>query len=186
VNKSMLALLTDAERLLVAETEKPRLATMDEDELAALHDRIRRARNKYSTNYRRQAASSVSTVGGRGKAHGQNQRSRDKAEVFELALANVSTALAAAARRSAADLKDRHARCRARRPGTEGADAHDVGLAAACAVEGEEERAHPGSRRASSGQARQSLSPGRRRRGPRRGPVPVRCGRRPTSPRARE
>jgi len=105
VNKSMLALLTDAERLLVAETEKPRLATMDEDELAALHDRIRRARNKYSTNYRRQAASSVSAVGGRGKAHGQNQRSRDKAEVFELALANVSTALAAAARRSAADLK---------------------------------------------------------------------------------
>jgi hypothetical protein len=105
VDKAMLALLTDAERLLVAETEKAQLATMDEDELVALHDRIRRARTKYTTNYRRQAASSVSKVGGRGKAHGQNQRSRDKAEVFELALANVSTALAAAARRSAADLK---------------------------------------------------------------------------------
>jgi len=105
VDKAMLALLTDAERLLVAETEKANLTTLTEDELAALHDRIRRARTKYTTNYRRQAASSVGKVGGRGKAHGQNQRSRAKAEVFEVALANVSTALAAAARRSAAELK---------------------------------------------------------------------------------
>jgi hypothetical protein len=47
----------------------------------------------------------VRDVGGRGKAHAQNQRARDKVEVFESALARVSTALAKAARVAAADLK---------------------------------------------------------------------------------
>ncbi|CUR57582.1 hypothetical protein NOCA2420089 [metagenome] len=43
--------------------------------------------------------------GGRGKAGPKNRRAADKAEVFEEALARVSTSLAAAARRSAAALK---------------------------------------------------------------------------------
>jgi len=47
----------------------------------------------------------VSTAGGRGKAFGKNQRARDKAEVFEDALARVSRRLAALAKQSAADLK---------------------------------------------------------------------------------
>jgi hypothetical protein len=105
VNKGMLAVLNDSERLLVLETEKAALAALDEDGLAALHDRIRRARNKYTGQYRRGGAAKVGAKGGRGKASQQNQRARDKAEVFEDALARVSTALAAAARRSAADLK---------------------------------------------------------------------------------
>jgi hypothetical protein len=105
VNKAMLHVLTDAEALLVMETEKPALAQLDEDELVALHARIRRARGKYVGQYRRGASARVSDVGGRGKANAQNQRARDKAEVFEDALSRVSSALAAAARASAAALK---------------------------------------------------------------------------------
>jgi hypothetical protein len=105
VDKRQLSILTEAERLLVLETEKSELAQLDEDGLSALHDRIRRARGKYVGQYRRGGATKVGAKGGRGKASQQNQRARDKAEVFEDALARVSTALAAAARRSAAELK---------------------------------------------------------------------------------
>ena len=48
MNKSQLAILTDAERLLVLETTPQAMADLDEDDVAALHDRIRRARNKYT------------------------------------------------------------------------------------------------------------------------------------------
>lgn len=97
--------LTEAE-LMIARSAEPRaMADLDEEGLLALHDRIRRARNKYLGQYRRQAAASVSDVGGRGKAYAENQRARDKVEVFETALARVSAALAKAARRAAAELK---------------------------------------------------------------------------------
>ena len=102
---AMLNSLTEAELLLVRSAEPSALADLDEDSLLDLHDRIRRARKKYLGQYRRQAAVKVSDVGGRGKAYAQNQRARDKAEVFETALARVSTALAKAARRSASELK---------------------------------------------------------------------------------
>jgi len=97
--------LTEAELGIVRSTEPEALAELDEDALLELHDRVRRARKKYLGQYRRQAAATVEDVGGRGKAYAQNQRARDKAEVFEMALARVSTALAKAARRAAADLK---------------------------------------------------------------------------------
>ena len=105
MNKAQLHVLTDAEALLVLETEKSALAALDEDALVELHTRIRRARGKYVGQYRRGAASRVRGVGGRGKANPQNQRARDKAEIFEDALSRVSSALAAAARASAAELK---------------------------------------------------------------------------------
>ena len=105
MNKGLLAALNESERLLVLETEKAELAKLDEDGLAALHDRIRRARNKYTGQYRRGGASKVAAKGGRGKAGQQNSAARAKAEAFEVALANVSTALAKAARTSAAELK---------------------------------------------------------------------------------
>lgn len=105
MDKRSLSLLTDAERLLVLETETKELAGLDEDALVDLHTRVRRARGKYVGQYRRGAAARVGAVGGRGKASAQNQRARDKAEVFEDALARVSTALAKAAKASAAQLK---------------------------------------------------------------------------------
>ena len=102
---AMLNSLTEAELMLVRSAEPSATADLDEDALLELHDRIRRARKKYLGQYRRAAAAKVSDVGGRGKAYAQNQRARDKAELFETALARVSTALAKAARRSAAELK---------------------------------------------------------------------------------
>ena len=53
MNASLLAVLNDAERLLVAETERAGLAALDEDAAIELEARIRRARNKYVGQYRR-------------------------------------------------------------------------------------------------------------------------------------
>jgi len=54
----------DAERLLVAETERARLAVLDEDAAIELETRIRRARNKYVSQYRRAASAASSDVAG--------------------------------------------------------------------------------------------------------------------------
>jgi hypothetical protein len=105
MNKGLVNSLTDVERLLVAETEQPALAALDEDALLALHDRVRRARTKYTTQYRRSAGARVAEVGGRGKSYDQNQRARDKAEVFELALARVSRQVGVVARQASEELK---------------------------------------------------------------------------------
>jgi len=94
--------LSESEGALVAETARDRLRELDEDELVALHDRVRKARTKHVQLHRRQAAAAVSAKGGRSSAP---RRDASKAEIFEDALARVSTALAAAARRSAAELK---------------------------------------------------------------------------------
>lgn len=92
-------------RLLIRETEKAALAELSEDELIELHTRIRRARSKYVKNYRRGASARVRPIGGRGRAGQQGARDRDRAEVFEQALARVSAALSRAARHSAAELR---------------------------------------------------------------------------------
>ena len=104
-NKALQNSLKEAELLLIAETERAALAELDEDQLLDLHKRIRRARGKYVKQYRRGASARVAESGGRGKAAAKNKRAADLAELFEEALARVSTALAAAARRSAAELK---------------------------------------------------------------------------------
>src|SRR5690349_14095020 len=90
MNQGLINSLTEAERLLLAQTEPSSLSELDEDDLLDLHDRVRRARTKYSKLYRRSAGARVAEVGGRGKSYDQNQRARDKAEVFEFALSRVS------------------------------------------------------------------------------------------------
>lgn len=104
-NKALPNSLNEAETLLVAETQRAAMAELDEDQLVVLHKRVRRARGKYVKQYRRGASARVASSGGRGKAAAKNRRAAELAEVFEEALARVSTALAAAARRSAAELK---------------------------------------------------------------------------------
>lgn len=106
MNATLLAALNDAERLLVAETEPAQLAGLDEDRVLALHDRIRRARNKYVGQYRRGASNKVGQAGGRGLARPTNTAARTKAEAFEQALARVSRRLSALARDSAAALRE--------------------------------------------------------------------------------
>ncbi len=105
MDKAVLNSMTDAERRLVAQTEPAVLAPLDEDELLDLLSRIRRARTKYVKNYRRAAGARVGSRSSRGTAYAENQRSRDKAEIFELALARVSRQVGRAAAQSAAELK---------------------------------------------------------------------------------
>jgi hypothetical protein len=105
MNASLLAVLNDAERLLVAETERDKLGELDEDAAIELETRIRRARNTYVGQYRRGAAAAVAEKGGRGKARPENARARSKAEAFEEALSRVSRRVAALARQAAQELR---------------------------------------------------------------------------------
>jgi hypothetical protein len=115
---SLLAVLNDAERLLVAQTERAELAALDEDAAIELETRIRRARNKYAGQYRRAASARVAERGGRGAARPENERASMKAEAFEEALARVSRRVATLARQAAAELRAaRLAAARAARPG---------------------------------------------------------------------
>jgi hypothetical protein len=124
MQKSQLAILTDAERMLVLETTADAMADLDEDAVADLHNRIRRARNKYTGMYRRGAAQRVRATGGRGKAFGKNQTARDKAEVFEDALARVSRRLGVLAKQAADELKaERLAAAKAAKAGQKPASA---------------------------------------------------------------
>ena len=117
MDASLLAVLNDAERLLVAQTEPAELAPLDEDAAIELEARIRRARNKYVGQYRRAASAAVAEHGGRGKARPENTRAAMKAEAFEEALSLVSRRVAALARQSAAQLRsERLAAARAAQP----------------------------------------------------------------------
>jgi hypothetical protein len=116
MNASLLAVLNDAERLLVARTERAELAALDEDAAIELETRIRRTRNKYVGQYRRGASAAVAGHGGRGKAAPENTRAAMKAEAFEEALSRVSRRVAALARQAAAQLRaERLAAARAAR-----------------------------------------------------------------------
>ena len=118
MNASLLAVLTDAERLLIARTERAELAELDEDTAIELEARIRRARNKYAGLYRRGASAAVIEHGGRGRAAPENTRAAMKAEAFEEALARVSRRVAVLARQSAAQLRaERLAAARAAKEG---------------------------------------------------------------------
>jgi hypothetical protein len=105
MTQALLNSLTEKERQLIAETEPDALTGLDEDALLELHGRIRRARNKYTKLYRRQASAGVAAHGGRGFSYAKNQRDRDKAEVFELALARVSKRVEVVAKQAAAELR---------------------------------------------------------------------------------
>lgn len=105
MNQAQFRMLTAAEQTLVVSTEARRIADLDEDALLALHDRVRRARNKYSKLYRRQAGAQVRADAARGKASAKNASTAAKAEIFEDALARVSRRLAVVAREEAAALK---------------------------------------------------------------------------------
>lgn len=115
--------LKDKERDLIRELEPERLAELDEDGLLALHKRVRRARNKHTTNYRRGAAGHVEQAGGRGAAAAGSDKARGRAYVFEEALSIISAELARVAHEQAEELKDeRLARAREGRwsgPGSE-------------------------------------------------------------------
>ena len=116
MNASLLAALNDGERLLVAETDRDNLTSLDEDAAIDLEARIRRARNKYVGQHRRGASARVAEHAARGQAAQENLRAALKAEAFEEALSRVSRRVAALARQSAAELRaERLAAARAAR-----------------------------------------------------------------------
>lgn len=98
-------MLNESEQALLRETEAARIELLDEDDLAALHDRVRRARNKYSKLYRRRASAQVVSDRSRARAHVAHGRAARKAELFEDALARVSRRLAKLAKEAAAELR---------------------------------------------------------------------------------
>ena len=121
------AVLNDTEKLLIAETSREALAALDEEAAIELETRIRRARDKYVSQYRRTASTRVSERGGRGAARPENAHALRKAEAFERALSQVSRRVAVLAGESAAVLRaERLALARAARqrdwPERSGAD----------------------------------------------------------------
>jgi hypothetical protein len=102
---SLRAALNESERLLVADTTPDALAGLDEDGAIELEARIRRARDKYVSQYRRSASARVAEHGGRGRARPENAHAAAKAEAFERALSQVSRRVSALARQSAAELR---------------------------------------------------------------------------------
>jgi hypothetical protein len=105
MNATMLSVLNEDERFLVALTEPDELAPLGEDDAIELHARIRKARNKYTGLYRRRASARVAEKGGRGRARPVNERAAIKAEAFEQALSRVSRRVAVLARQSATRLR---------------------------------------------------------------------------------
>jgi hypothetical protein len=105
MNNAVLNSMTKTERRLVSEAERDALVEPDEGALLELHGRERRARTKYLKNYRRPASARVAESGSRGVAYPKNQRDRDKADVFELALARASRQVEMMAKRAAAELR---------------------------------------------------------------------------------
>jgi hypothetical protein len=105
MNKATFHSLSESEQALVVQTERAHLLTLDEEELGDLLDRVRKARNKFTKLYRRQASAQVEAKAARGKVSLGGRRDASKAEVFEEALSRVSAQLAKVARQSAAELK---------------------------------------------------------------------------------
>ncbi|MFD4294567.1 hypothetical protein ACFWPA_02680 [Rhodococcus sp. NPDC058505] len=120
----LLKSLDEDEFLLIRDTKKTRMADLDEDDLIALHGRIRKARNKYVKLYRRAGAAKVVGKGARGAGKDANTRNARKAELFEDALARVSRRLAVVAEQTALELKqERLAAARTDAPSFDGAGA---------------------------------------------------------------
>ncbi len=105
MDESLRAVLTEAELLMVDETDRDALDMLDEDEAIELETRIRRARDKYVSQYRRSASAAVAEHGGRGTARPQNARALAKAEAFERSLSSVSHRVSILANKSAAQLR---------------------------------------------------------------------------------
>jgi hypothetical protein len=153
VNKALFAMLTDTEQRLLLDAEPAALRDLDEDELLALQDRVRRARNKYSQLYRRRARERVAEDATRGRAHTVNARTARKAELFEDVLARVSRQLARAAAASAQQLKSERLRAAQRvasRPRAGAARAPASRAVKKATSQGHEQRRTPARKRASA------------------------------------
>ena len=76
---SEISLFTPKEQTLLFDTESNRLEDLDEDALAKLLTRVRRARKKYTDLDRRQSIDAMKATGRRAATSSSNQRTRRKA-----------------------------------------------------------------------------------------------------------
>jgi hypothetical protein len=106
MKKKTLRMLSASEQELLRQTEPEALEGLDEEALLALHTRVRRARTKYATLYRRRSSAQVKADRSRGRASATHARTARKAEVFEKALARVSRRLAKAAKARSDELRE--------------------------------------------------------------------------------
>lgn len=88
--------LTQQENALIDEAQPHALARMDEESLKELQRRLRQARDKHFSLLRRRGAARVKAEGSRGAAEPANERSAEKVEIFDEALAQVNQRLDAA------------------------------------------------------------------------------------------
>ncbi len=103
--KKLLKSLSEKDFRLYRQTKRDRLRELDEDELIDLHARVRNARNKHMTVYRREAAAAVSDKAARGAARRTTRSNAARVEALETALARVSRRLGTVAKQNAAALK---------------------------------------------------------------------------------
>jgi hypothetical protein len=113
--------LTDKEQALVRATQPGALRELNEDALVELHARVRRARDKHVQLRRREVSARIGVARARGTVSAAPRRSAGKAEIFEQALARVSSSLARAARHSAAALRAERLGTARRQPGEQSA-----------------------------------------------------------------
>ncbi|MEI6251290.1 MAG: hypothetical protein WCP30_00595 [Mycobacteriaceae bacterium] len=81
--------LTKQETSMIDETRPTALAHLDEESLKDLQGRLRKARDKHFSLLRRQGAARVVAEGARGAAEPANERSSEKVDIFDEALARV-------------------------------------------------------------------------------------------------
>jgi hypothetical protein len=144
MNPTELHLFSAKEQTLLVATERERLAELSEDELDELLTLVRRARNKYTKLYRRQSRDLVTATSSRRGTATSNQRTKRKAEIFEDALARVATALAAAAKATARELKQERLAAAAAAKGSPRTQAPTVGAGKATVATPSKGPAHRG------------------------------------------
>ena len=102
---SEMSLFTAKEQTLLVDTEAKRLEELDEDALADLLIRVRRARKKYTDLDRRQSSAAIAASKRRSVSATSGERTLRKAEIFEDATSRVARSLSRAARSNANALK---------------------------------------------------------------------------------
>ena len=100
-----MSLFTAKEQTLLVDTEAKRLEELDEEALADLLARVRRARKKYTDLDRRQSTAAIEASKRRSVSATSGERTLRKAEIFEDATSRVARFLSRAARANANSLK---------------------------------------------------------------------------------
>jgi len=166
VKKQLLDMMNDSERELLRDVYDRKLGSLDEEELVELHNRVRRARTKYSKLYRRQAAAQVKKDKSRARASASNKRTALKAEIFEDALATVSRRLARVAWQSSDQLKKERlaAARRERKPTAAEAKGKASAKASTASLPAEKRKQRTGASKRASAQARAANRRGQAKR----------------------